>query len=127
MMHGMARFLVLLFLATLALFAVALISVLSAEDGEVRRLPRGLWIVVILVLPVVGPLLYFRLGRPARYADPWPVAAAQSRRPRTPAPDDDPAFLARLRGVPPPASGTAPSDRTAEDGRTAEDRPPTDG
>jgi hypothetical protein len=126
MMHGMARFLVLLFLATLALFAVALISVLSAQNGEVRRLPRGLWIVVILVLPVVGPLLYFWLGRPARYANPWPVATAASR-PRTLAPDDDPAFLARLRDVPPPVSGSTQADRTAEDSRTAEDRPPTDG
>jgi len=125
-MHGMARFLGLLFLATLALFAVALISVLSAEEGEVRRLPRGLWIVVILVLPVVGPVLYFWLGRPARYINPWPVAATESR-PRSLAPDDDPAFLARLRDAPPPASGTPPADRTAEDGRTAEDRPPTDG
>jgi hypothetical protein len=120
MMHGMARFLVLLFLATLALCAVALISVLSAEDGAVRRLPRGLWIVVILVLPAVGPVLYFWLGRPARYVDPWPVAVAGARR-RSLAPDDDPAFLARLRDVPPPASGTPPADRTAED------RPPTDG
>jgi hypothetical protein len=126
MMHGMARFIVLLFLATLALCAVALISVLSAEDGVLRRLPRALWIVVILVLPVIGPVVYFWLGRPVRYADPWPVAAAASR-PRALAPDDDPAFLARLRDAPPPASGTAPADRTTEDGRTAEDRPPTDG
>jgi hypothetical protein len=126
MMHGMARFLVLLFLATLALLAVSLISVLSAEDGAVRRLPRGLWIVMILVLPVVGPVLYFWLGRPVRYVDPWPVAAAGSR-PRAVAPDDDPAFLARLRDVPPPTGGTAPADRAAEDGRTAEDAPPTDG
>jgi len=109
MMQGMARFLVLMFLASVALFAVALISVLSAEPGEVRRLPRGLWVVVILLLPVVGPVLYFWLGRPARYVDPWPVAAAEPR-PRTLAPDDDPEFLARLR----------------RDGRTTEDRPPTD-
>jgi hypothetical protein len=106
----MARFFVLIFLVTLALFAVALISVLSAEPGEVRRLPRGLWLVVILVLPVVGPVLYFWLGRPGRYADPWPVAAGEPR-PRPLAPDDDPEFLSRLR----------------RDGRTTEDRPPTDG
>jgi hypothetical protein len=106
----MARFLVLMFLATLALCAVALISALSAEPGEVRRLPRSLWTGVILLLPVVGPVLYFWLGRPERAVDPWPVAVAEPRR-RPLAPDDDPEFLSRLR----------------RDGRTTEDRPPTDG
>jgi hypothetical protein len=60
----MARFYVLSFLLLLALTAVAMISCLSAETGEVRGLPRGVWVILILFVPLVGPVLYFAFGRP---------------------------------------------------------------
>ena len=53
----------------------------TIERYRVRGLPRALWLVVLVLLPVVGALVWFVLGR-------GPV-----RRPLR-APDDDPAFLA---------------------------------
>ena len=141
----MARFYVLSFLLLLALTAVAMISCLSAETGEVRGLPRGVWVILILFVPLVGPVLYFAFGRPQRgeragLTMGFPPAAKT----RPLAPDDDPDFLFRLghgRPAPgphrprpnPPAPDaseeTRPADdrRSSDDTRTRDDTPPTDG
>ncbi len=113
MMQGMARLFVLLFGLGLVLTVLALISCLSAEPGEVRTLPRPLWVIVILVLPLIGALLYFSAGRPmpddAAGSGPggaggtgaggriWRSATGGLNRPaRTVAPDDDPEFLGTI-------------------------------
>lgn len=49
----------------LVLDIVAIVSVLR-ESSRVRR--KVLWIVLILLLPVVGMLLYFLLGRNPSHA-----------------------------------------------------------
>src|SRR5215469_10393100 len=64
MMQGMVRLFMLLFFIGLVLTILALISCLSAEEDEVRTLPRVVWAIVILLLPVVGAILYFSAGRP---------------------------------------------------------------
>lgn len=127
MMHIMVgRVLIFLFLLILALIAIAMISVLSAEREEIRRLPRGAWVAIILLLPVLGSTLYLWLGRPIRRREPW---AAATTPPRPPAPDDDPEFLRRLSTMtpPPPASERpTPEHPTAErPDRPAPDRPAT--
>jgi hypothetical protein len=113
MMQGMVRLFVLLFFIGLVLTILALISCLSAEQGEVRAMPRVLWALVILLLPVVGAVLYFWAGRPL--PDPatggalsgpagsgagsriWRTATGLStRQHHVVAPDDDPEFL---RGI----------------------------
>ncbi|WBB72432.1 PLD nuclease N-terminal domain-containing protein [Micromonospora sp. WMMD1128] len=93
----MARLYVLLFLAQVVLAAGALISCLSAEDGQVKALPRLVWVFVILFFPIVGSIAWFVAGRerptgPAGSASGG--SAAPARRPL--APDDDPDFLASL-------------------------------
>jgi hypothetical protein len=141
MIQGMARFYLLSFLLLLALTAVAMISCLSAEAREVRGLPRGLWVVVILLLPLVGPVLYFAFGRPIRGGGGLPsMGLPPAPKTRPLAPDDDPDFLSRLdRGR--PAPGPTPphpiddsrtkdakdDGRTRGDARTKDDGPPTDG
>jgi hypothetical protein len=99
MMQGMARLYMLWFGLEMLLVVVALISCLSAEDGEVRALPRVVWVIIILLFPIVGSVVYFVAGRPVRPANPTTWAAGsgfpESTRPAR-APDDDPAFLARL-------------------------------
>ena len=84
----MVRFLIFLAAAELVLVVLALIGSLSAD--RVRNLPRWLWVVLILVLPLAGPIAYFAWGRPQ--------AAHRSQRPpvRPSAPDDDPDFLRKL-------------------------------
>ena len=85
----MVRLFVFLAAAQLVLLILALISSLSAD--RVRSLPRALWIVVILLIPLLGPAAYFLFGRPV----PPPREGGPVRRtpPRPSSPDDDPEFL----------------------------------
>jgi hypothetical protein len=88
----MVRLFIFLAAAELALVVLALISSLSAE--RVRALPRALWVVLILVIPLAGPIAYFVWGRPASPVLEGSLVRRPERRPSSP--DDDPDFL---RGV----------------------------
>ncbi|GAB7043455.1 MULTISPECIES: PLD nuclease N-terminal domain-containing protein [Catenuloplanes] len=86
----MARLFAFVFLLQIAMAVVALISCLSAEPEQIRRLPRLVWAVVIVLIPVAGPILWFLAGR----VRPGRGAAGAPRRPL--APDDNPDFLRTL-------------------------------
>ncbi|MGN9777741.1 PLD nuclease N-terminal domain-containing protein [Micromonospora sp. H33] len=93
----MARLYVLLFLAQIVLAVCALISCLSAEEGDIRALPRLAWVLIILFFPLVGSIAWFVAGRErgagtARTAGPIGSGFAERKR-RPVAPDDDPEFL----------------------------------
>ncbi|HET6478864.1 MAG TPA: PLD nuclease N-terminal domain-containing protein [Actinoplanes sp.] len=84
----MVRLFILLAAVQLVLLVLSLISCLSAV--RVRNAPRFVWVLVILFLPLLGPVAYFAWGRPA----PIPQEGTVMRRRRAPAaPDDDPDFL----------------------------------
>jgi len=76
---------VLLVLVALGLTIFALIDLFSMAAEDVRGGSRFVWAVVILLLPVVGPVLWLWLGR------------APSEEPRHLGPDDDPDFLRGFR------------------------------
>ncbi|RKN19985.1 PLDc_N domain-containing protein [Micromonospora musae] len=92
----MLRLYVLLFVAQIVLAVCALISCLSAEEGEIRALPRIGWALIILFFPLVGSIAWFLAGREKK---PGPAAGGGARRtptrerPKPLAPDDDPEFL----------------------------------
>jgi hypothetical protein len=94
----MAR--VLLIGGAIVLVLYALIDALQTDKTLVRTLPKWLWIVVILVLPVLGALWWLVSGRAPRtaYADPAgpPRPSLFGRRREPVAPDDDPRFLRQL-------------------------------
>jgi hypothetical protein len=83
----------------LAVLVYGFIDCVRTGSREVRGIPKAAWIAVIVVLPVVGVLLWFLLGRPT---DPdagvvGPAGPAPRSSPRRPvAPDDDPDFLRNL-------------------------------
>ena len=79
----------------LLIFAVVDVAVL--ERSRVRFLPRIGWIVLVVVLPIVGPVIWFIVGR-GRPGESNSVAAPglASGRVGPIAPDDDPDFLGRL-------------------------------
>lgn len=88
------------------LFIYGLIDCIRSEPADVRSLPKAAWILVIVLLPLVGVLLWFFLGRP-QYATatsgtdggsgPAPRGPSYPGRPKQfVAPDDDPAFLRNL-------------------------------
>ncbi|MFT4028261.1 MAG: PLDc N-terminal domain-containing protein [Protaetiibacter sp.] len=72
------------------LLVAALVDIVRIDPDRVRALPKSVWAVVSLVV-VVGPILWFALGR-------QPLATRGLRRYRTApvAPDDDPEFLRRI-------------------------------
>ena len=84
----MARFYVVLAFLVLAFDVFAIVDVMLIDQRRIRALNRPLWVLVIVVLPVIGAILWFLAGRERRNG-------VSDR--RTVAPDDDPAFLRNLR------------------------------
>lgn len=67
----------------------------QSDRDQVRNLPKPLWLVLVIVVPILGPAGWLIFGRPR--ATPVPATAGPRRIRRTPvAPDDDPRFLAEL-------------------------------
>lgn len=94
----MVRVFVFLAAIEVILVVLALISCLSAERGAIRGLPRPVWVLLILLLPLLGAIAWFLAGRPVtRRPGPGggtPTAGPAGRpRPKPAAPDDDPDFL----------------------------------
>lgn len=96
----MVRLYALLVIAQLILAVLALISCLSAEEDEIRALPRFAWVLIILFFPLVGSIVWFVAGRPVPTGRPSGGrllgGAAERTRSRPLAPDDDPEFLRSL-------------------------------
>jgi hypothetical protein len=109
-------------LPAFAIFAFALfalIDCLSRDEDEFRGVPRIIWVLIILLFPLLGPVAWFLAGRirdepaedpvtgsagrlPSRKNGPATRRGQEpglgSRRPSRPlAPDDDPEFLRSLK------------------------------
>jgi hypothetical protein len=99
----MGRLFPLLFLADLALLVVALIDCLSSDESEIRALPKGFWVLLILLFSPIGPIVWFVAGRPQKVtsrAGQWSPGNGfpEATKPRRQvAPDDDPEFLNSLK------------------------------
>ncbi|MEV0806555.1 PLD nuclease N-terminal domain-containing protein [Micromonospora sp. NPDC050200] len=91
----MARLSLLLFAIQIVLAVCALISCLSADEGDIRALPRIAWVLIILLFPLVGSIAWFLAGRTATPPRPGTAAPAPAKpnQRRPVAPDDDPQFL----------------------------------
>lgn len=83
----MARLLVIVPFLVVALDVFAIVDLAVIDPYRVRTLNKPVWVIIILVLPVIGALLWFLVGRERRDA---------TGQRRTIAPDDDPAFLRNL-------------------------------
>lgn len=81
---------VALAVAVLVIFVYGLVDVIRTDGRLTRGISKPAWIVVMIVLPVVGAILWLLIGRP-RGSSPQ----QQSQRHPT-APDDDPDFLRNL-------------------------------
>ncbi|WP_070638930.1 PLDc N-terminal domain-containing protein [Micrococcus sp. HMSC067E09] len=86
----MPRFLIPAIIVIVALTLYCLFELLLTPKHQVRSMPKAVWFLVVLLLPLVGPLLWLILGR-AR------TASAAHAEPRMSAPDDDEEFLRNLR------------------------------
>ncbi len=77
----------------IALLVYCSIDLAQSDAAHVRRLPRPVWLLIVLVVPFLGPLAWLLAGRPAR---PGGRVRFSSARGRPSAPDDDPEFLAAI-------------------------------
>ena len=76
--------------AVLVVFVYGLVDVIRADPRQTKGISKPAWIVVQIVLPVIGAILWFLIGRPRGET---PARATYSH---TLAPDDDPDFLRNL-------------------------------
>lgn len=73
-------------IASIALSVYALADCIQTPEDRVRGIPRWAWILLIVLIPWVGPLTWLLTGKgPARRPAARPLA-----------PDEDPEFLRRL-------------------------------
>jgi len=84
----------------------ALLDAVRTPAREERTLPKWLWVLVTLLFPVVGPIMWLILGRPKEQLAAQPVAGGPrpgfGQRRNTPAPsvsspDDDEEYLRWLK------------------------------
>jgi hypothetical protein len=117
-------------LVDLALFIYCLIDLIQTPEHEVRNLPKMTWVLIVVFVPLAGPLAWLAAGRPLRTVRPAGSSAA-SRYPEYDRPgraipsnpDDDEDFLRQVR-----ARAEEQRRRAAEQKKQPGDaEPPADG
>lgn len=102
----MVRLWLIVAVAAVAFTVYAVIDCATMPRQRIRSLRRGWWVLLVIVLPVLGGLLWFLLGRAP--ATPGPT-------PRYRGPEDDPDFLGGPRGPGTLRTGTDQDDATLRD------------
>ncbi len=82
-----------LFLAAAGFMLWSLIDLAQTPAAEVRTLPKAVWALAIVLVPVLGSVGWLVLGTGTDREDP---GLGRGGQPRPLAPDDDPDFLRRL-------------------------------
>ncbi|MCK3769805.1 PLD nuclease N-terminal domain-containing protein [Microbacterium aerolatum] len=47
----------------LALMIGALIDVITRDQSQVKHLPKMMWVILVVLIPLIGSILWFALGR----------------------------------------------------------------
>lgn len=89
----------------LVVWVYCIFDAITSDAAAVRNLPKGVWVVLVIILSDIGSLLWLVAGRPQGPARSLPdkgntgIPAEYDRPGRAVAasPDDDAAFLASLR------------------------------
>ena len=85
----MVRWIVIGAVGVVAFTIYALVDLFMTHTPRVRAFPKPIWIIVVVALPVIGPLLWLFVGKAkTRRIKP---GSGPGR-----APDDDPRFLGNL-------------------------------
>ncbi len=96
----------LLGIVTFGLWIFCLVDVITTDEGSCRNLPKGLWLLLVLVVPLVGSIIWLVAGRPQqvarargpfeRHAPAFPEYDRPGRFAAT-SPEDDEEFLRKCR------------------------------
>ncbi|PCN49143.1 hypothetical protein Csp2054_02825 [Curtobacterium sp. 'Ferrero'] len=97
----MVRLWLIVVVAAVAFTVWMAVDCATMPRQRVRSLNRGVWVLLVIVLPVLGGVLWLLLGRAP--AGPAPT-------PRYRGPEDDPDFLGG-----PPATGPSRTDKDQDD------------
>lgn len=102
---------VLIYALPIILAVYALVDLVQTDEEDVQGLPKLVWVMLIVLIWVIGPIAWLVAGRRSRKWLPGLSRAGgpgQPGRGRPTAPDDDPDFLRGLRynrpAPPPPAA-----------------------
>ena len=83
----------LVFLVLFAFWIWALLDVIATESELCRNLPKGIWLILVLLLPDIGSLAWILLGRPEKGS--WKPGSTDYSAPRRPiAYEDSPRYSA---------------------------------
>lgn len=113
---------VLLYALPIVLAIYALVDLVQTRDEDVQGLPKLVWVVLIVLIWVIGPVAWLVAGKRGRSFLPDATSRAArgpgpARRPV--APDDDPDFLRNLGrsgpASPPPPPPPVPPPPADED------------
>jgi len=81
-------------LVLLGLWLFAIFDVISTDSPMCRNLPKGMWLIVVIILPDIGSITWLLLGRPELAGfRPGDTTMRTSRRPV--GPEDAPSFQSR--------------------------------
>lgn len=50
-------------LLVIALMVGAMVDIIRRDDAQVRYLPKMAWVIIVILLPLIGSLLWFAIGR----------------------------------------------------------------
>lgn len=82
-------------LAILILWIFSVFDVIASEESLVRNLPKTVWLLLVILVPPIGPISWLILGRPQNVK--FRPGATEYRAPRRPiGPEDDSAFQAEV-------------------------------
>lgn len=82
----------LLLLVVVGLSLVTLTDVMKADSSRIEVMPKPLWMVMVLI-PLLGPIAWYLAGRPPKVDKPRPPTKAKGP---AKGPDDDPDFLWKI-------------------------------
>ncbi|NLV78593.1 MAG: PLDc_N domain-containing protein [Rhodococcus sp.] len=90
-------------LITMVLWVICLVDVICADEHRIRHLPKMMWVMIVLLIPLVGSVLWLVIGRPpgslpgtARSTSAYPEHDRPNRHVAQYAEDDE-EFLRRCR------------------------------
>ena len=91
-------------LVLLGLWIFCIIDVITTEEFRIRNLPKGVWLIIVLLLPDIGSIAWLVAGHPwqpktapmTRLQREYPEYDRPGRQAAT-NPEDDEAFLRQLR------------------------------
>jgi hypothetical protein len=89
----------------LIVMVAALVDIITTDDHRVRGLPKWGWVILVILLPLIGALLWLGIGRPTADDPPRQSRGAATDFPEYDAPgryvpadpDADREFLQQLR------------------------------